>query len=623
MLQRGLEIQPPYSVALLDELQYQLSLAQEEVTARAGGLESSKADVKMQERLLEERQASRRRLLDRSQLKTTPGLEQDRLVENATWAVKAAESALELAQGQVDNDEQALALAEVRKKVLTRKVELVRSQFLFTKPILDEQLAALEAARERLLDAHQAVEKKVTQALADVKAAENEAGDDPAGQARLAVANEWLTTYQRQKLLLEQSLELNLTQRDLWERRYGLRQGKGLTSLSDWESATRGLLRRLESSRGTLEAQLAQLRGRMASVVESVPDEDPAVRALKNRQAQALAAHQKSVEAALADYQQTDVLAQRLQSEIGDNRKSLTWSDRLTRGWSSLVELWRIELYTVGDSSVTVGKMVAAFLVLLVGLTLAGRTTGLVSRKLLTQLPVNDSSRANLERGLRYFFILMVCLISLRVVNIPLTIFTFLGGTLAIAVGFGAQNILNNFISGLILMAERPVRVGDLIEVEQTTGVVEEIGARSTRVRLGSGVHVVLPNSHLLENKVINWTLTDQTVRSSVSVGVAYGSDPKQVMDLISRATLSIETIERSPEHLVVLESFGDSSIQYTVYFWVSIREPLNKRVSESNLRLAIAELFQEHGIAIPFPQRDLNINHPLPVRVVGPQESL
>ncbi len=618
--QSGLSEQQPYPITLLDDLQFQLSMARDDLRTQEASVTSSQADLKMAQEQLEAQQAARRRILDRIAIGPGSDLQLDRTSQNASWAVKAAESLVEVNTAELALSQKSRELAEKQIVLLERKVELVQAHFLFTRAILDEQLKHLDDERSRISAQHSQIEVETARALVQVKALEGRSGSSPELAVERDARAEWLTTYQRQKFLLEQRLELNLSKRDLWERRFELSQGLALASLSDWDEATSGQLSRLQAQREALNAQLAQLRGSLAAVVESAADAPPALQRWRNDQAKALATHQAALEETLADAGATYQLAQRLDSEIAATRRTLSLRERAARIWGMVVDVWQIELYSVGDSSVTIGKVIIAVLVLTFGLALARRTTTFVSRRLLSHLPLPDSTRQNIERGMRYFFILMVFLFALRVVNIPLTIFTFLGGTLAIAVGFGAQNILNNFISGLILMAERPVRVGDLIEVDQTTGVIEEIGARSTRVRLGTGIHVVLPNSLLLENKVVNWTLADQVVRSTVSVGVEYGSDPHQVMALISRAVLSVETIEKTPAHFVMLEDFAESSLIFTVNFWVSIVEPLNKKRSESQLRIAIVELFTEHGISIPFPRRDLNVIEPVPIRIM-PQD--
>lgn len=614
--QKGLSEAQPYPITLLDSLQDQLRLAQEDLLSQESALKSAEVNARVTRKELQDRQALRRRLLDRSSAGQSSGLEHERELENATWAVRASETASELAQAEIDNSKKAMTVAENRRDLLQRKIDLVKGQFLFTRAILERQLSELETRRNELTEKLQEARTDTAFALAKVKALQEAGISDPLKSAEFQSQGEWLTTHQRTKALLEQELDWNLTQRDLWERRFNLSQGQGVESLSDWQDASAGLIAQLNNSRALLIAELKQLGNQTSEILESA-SESPTFQQQRSRQVQALATRQSILEEALRSIDITSALADRIVREISERRKDLSWKERGSRAWAWLVDLWNIELYTIGDNSVTVGKVNVALLVLVLGLTLTGKVTRFFSRRLLARLPITDSVKSNLERGLRYFFFLLVFLFALQVVNIPLTIFTFLGGTMAIAVGFGAQNVLNNFISGLILMVERPVRVGDLIEVEQTTGVVEEIGARSTRVRMGTGIHVVLPNSVLLENRVINWTLTDQRVRTSVSVGVAYGSDPEQVMALLLRATLMNDRIEKSPEPFVLLENFADSSLTFAIHFWVSLAQPLNKRIAESDLRIAIERLLRENEIPIPFPQRDLNIQGPVPVKLV------
>jgi potassium efflux system protein len=622
LTQHGLEQARPYPITLLDQLQYDLDLAEQELSSEQVGLTTARAEARLRSRQLDEQQALRRRLLDQAARdKSASALETERAIENATWAVKANETLLELANAEVRLSEKSLSLAQKKRDLLSRKVALVKEHFQFTKDMLDRRIVELDSERAELSAQHEAVQREGAAMLEKVRALAN--AQQPDQVAEREARTEWLTTYQRRKLLLEQALEMNLIKRELWERRYQLSHGMALNTLSDWSDATAGVVRLLQSYQEGLNEQLAQLRGRLASVVESSAYDGSAAARWGGEASRALADRQNALETALRETNKTYALAQRLSSELQQTRKGLSGKERLARVWSSVGEVWGTELYSIGDATVTVGKVVVAFLVLLIGLGAAGRITTFISRRLLAQLPLTDTALANISRGFRALYLLLVFLFALRVVNIPLTIFTFLGGTLAIAVGFGAQNVFNNFISGLILMVERPVRVGDLIEVDGTTGTVEEIGARSTRVKLGTGVHVVLPNSTLLQNKVVNWTLTDQMVRSSVTVGVAYGSDPVQVMELLSRATLSIDTIEKTPEHLVVLEELGDDALKFTISFTVSLQKPLNKRLSESNLRLAILKLLEENGIAIPYPQRDINFNKPVPVRLLeGPKET-
>ena len=195
----------------------------------------------------------------------------------------------------------------------------------------------------------------------------------------------------------------------------------------------------------------------------------------------------------------------------------------------------------------------------------------------------------------RVFFVLAIVILlitTLELLNVPITAFAFVSGAVAIGVGFGAQNIINNFISGWILMWERPIRIGDFLEVDTAKGTVEAINTRSTRIRRVDGVHLLIPNSQLLENTVVNWTLVDRTMRTSVRVGAAYGSPAPQVAKLIMQATQEQPEALDDPMPVVLFEDFGDNALIFDVYFWVHATADRDLRLIRSNIRFRIYELF-------------------------------
>lgn len=217
-----------------------------------------------------------------------------------------------------------------------------------------------------------------------------------------------------------------------------------------------------------------------------------------------------------------------------------------------------------------------------------------------------------LRRFLTIVSVVVIFITTLAMLNIPITAFAFLSGGVAIGFGFGAKNIINNFISGWILMAEKPIRIGDFLEVEGAKGVVEEIKTRSTRIRRIDGVHMLIPNSTLLENTVVNWTFRDKLVRGVVSVGVAYGSDVHKVKEIMLQEVLKLqETTEidndRSPH--VYFQSFGDNALQFDVFFWTDSQVDGGLRQLSSKIRFALDDAFKEAGISIAFPQRDLHLD--------------
>jgi small-conductance mechanosensitive channel len=158
-------------------------------------------------------------------------------------------------------------------------------------------------------------------------------------------------------------------------------------------------------------------------------------------------------------------------------------------------------------------------------------------------------------------------------------------------------------------MWERPIRIGDWVEVGEMIGVVEEINTRSTRLKRVDGVHLLLPNSRLLEETVINWTRVDKVLRSVVRVGVSYSSDVLLVKRLLEHVVSEHEAILAKPEPEVAFEDFGDSSLVFDVYFWIEMSEGIGLRKTRSELRFKIAEIFEDNGIVIAFPQQDVHID--------------
>jgi len=223
-----------------------------------------------------------------------------------------------------------------------------------------------------------------------------------------------------------------------------------------------------------------------------------------------------------------------------------------------------------------------------------------------------------------YVLVATFTMMSLRLANVPLTAFTFLGGAIAIGVGFGSQNVVNNFISGLILLAERPVRVGDVIQVEGFTGSVTQIGPRSTHVTTANNVVIVLPNSKLLEGTVVNWTLSDDRIRTKIVAGVSYGSRTRDVEQLMLTAARKHENVLQDPAPMVVFAEFGDNALQFELHFWIALNSGTNRSEVESDIRFEIDELFRTTGIVMAYPQRDVHLNvlRPVEIRMVeGPSD--
>lgn len=280
---------------------------------------------------------------------------------------------------------------------------------------------------------------------------------------------------------------------------------------------------------------------------------------------------------------------------------------------------WDFQLFQVGVHEYTVGQFILLGLLLVVGFFVSKQLERLFSKRLL-KTTLSPNAIQTLQRVLFYTLIVGVVIAGLGLLNIPIASFAFLTGAIAIGVGFGAQNILNNFISGWILMSEQPVRVGDFIEIDQHTGVVERIGNRSTRIRRVDGVHMLVPNSQMLERVVVNWTLIDNQIRTAIRIGVAYGSQPQQVAKTLEEAVSSQTDVLKDPPPRVIFEDFGDNALIFDAIFWCNVGGERELRQVRSNIRFKISELFAARGITIAFPQRDVHIDGlgPLQIELVG-----
>lgn len=275
---------------------------------------------------------------------------------------------------------------------------------------------------------------------------------------------------------------------------------------------------------------------------------------------------------------------------------------------SILKHYFNINLFTVVGQTVTLGQILLIPVLVFLGVWITRKAVDTISSRLITKGVQADLVHL-VKRILYVLAIVILAITTLDFLDVPITAFAFLSGAIAIGVGFGAQNIINNFISGWILMWERPIRIGDFLEVDNAKGRVEAINTRSTRIRRVDGVHLLIPNSKLLENTVTNWTLIDQRSRTSVRVGVAYGSDCKLVRDLITQAVNEQDDVLHNPEPKVIFDDFGDNSLAFEVYFWINASIEGELRSTRSNIRFRINDLFNENQVVISFPQRDVHLD--------------
>ncbi len=284
----------------------------------------------------------------------------------------------------------------------------------------------------------------------------------------------------------------------------------------------------------------------------------------------------------------------------------------------NLLAIWNFTLYADKQTSIqlTVGNLFIAMFFVILGQKTARRVSHTLSNRVLRRFIKDKNSRVIYENMVFYLVFIFFFLIALKIASIPLTIFTLVGGALAIGIGFGSQNLVNNFISGLIMMIEEPIKIGDFIEVDSLTGRVEEIGARSTKIMSLEGKHYIVPNSSFLEKNVLNWTHNNDNVRTEVSVGVAYGTDSRLVEKTLLQAAKDLENVLDNPKPFVIFDDFGDNSLVFKIVYWTYLNKISSIYVSRSHMRFKIDELFKKNNIVIAFPQRDLHIDTLSPLEV-------
>ena len=261
---------------------------------------------------------------------------------------------------------------------------------------------------------------------------------------------------------------------------------------------------------------------------------------------------------------------------------------------------------SVGELEISLGSVVV-FVVSVVIVVYASRFVRYV-------LDEDVLPRIDLPRGVPYaisstaFYAMMMLGLSaaLAAAGIDLTRFTILAGALGVGIGFGLGNIVNNFVSGLILLFERPIKTGDTIEVGTLVGEVRKIGIRASTLRTWQGAEVIVPNASLISDQVINWTLSDRQRRLEIDVGVRYGTDPERVLELLLEVAKANDQILERPEPSALFLQFGDSSLDFRLRAWTAHFDTWTR--IRSDLTVAVNRALAEAGIEIPFPQRDLHL---------------
>lgn len=268
-------------------------------------------------------------------------------------------------------------------------------------------------------------------------------------------------------------------------------------------------------------------------------------------------------------------------------------------------------LFELNNTPVTLSS-VLTFILLVVVVIILARVLRRMLLSTLSSTQIDIGMQYVLARVTQYLVIVIGALMAFQFIGINLAGLAVIFGFLSVGVGFGLQNITSNFVSGLILLFERPIKVGDRVIVGDTQGDVTEINIRSTTIRTPDNISIIVPNSEFVSSRVTNWSHSDQKIRLDIPIGVSYGSDLDTVLRVLKEVALENPEILKNPQPDVLLVEFGDSSWNMLLRAWID--DPKRHPTVRSDLNCAIVRKFRANAIEIPFPQRDLHVRSPLPV---------
>ncbi len=264
--------------------------------------------------------------------------------------------------------------------------------------------------------------------------------------------------------------------------------------------------------------------------------------------------------------------------------------------------------WNVGAAEISISGLVAFLLVLLGAILLSRLLRFVLAEEILPRIRLSRGVPGALEMLSRYGVLLFGFVLALATAGVDLSKLTLLASALGVGIGFGLQNVVNNFVSGLILVFEHPVQVGDIIEVGAHFGEVQKIGFRTSIIRTTDGADVIIPNGELTGARVVNWSLSRQLRRVSISVAVGHGTDPDRVIGILTTVAREHPDVLTNPAPQAVLEQFAERALNYTLLCWAPIEMFIRVR---SELTIAINNAFKEAGIQIPFSARDVRVLWP------------
>ncbi len=612
-------VPPPFPVPILDGVLESWRREADQEAQQRIVLEDRKANLRLAEETKLDLEKERRRLRDVLH-KEHDEVERVRL----ETALRALDDRLRIATEEVALARQRVANATIEHEIKRIATRQARAALAWVEGHLAPRETDLAEAIERLdrdrFELERSLERARTRLASSqdaLRRVEERDGRNPSRAAsdperELEARRNELSFRQHIVALLNQRIERLGRMRTSWQRRYAVLGDRlDLGEAPEWQDAVENELDRLTRLRRIHETEVAELRLKLTGLLGEAAKADRTERMphWRKREIEAL---QTLVDLYRSDLDSLDgaiALEERLRAELAARLEDRNLEERVRGLADEVRSFWSFELTTSGDRPITPGKILIAITVFGLGYLFARFLMRVLARRFFPKLGF-DAGASNAFASLTFYGLLAAAfLFALRTVNIPLTAFAVVGGALALGIGFGSQAIVSNFISGLLLLAERPIRTGDLVEIGGVIGNVETIGLRSTRIRTADNFHIIVPNASFLETNVINWTHQDPRMRLRVAIGVAYGSPAREVERLLVEAASSHPRTLDRPAPAAYFIDFGDSALLFEIRFWIRYDDGTDRAAILSDIRFRIDELFAANDIVIAFPQMDVHLH--------------
>ncbi len=609
----------PYSVIEVDALRDRL----DDLRARRAALQLCLASQQDEVEMAIANRGSANALLNqrRDQASRPPGQgSAEALAQLQLASLRAQIAALEVLQADTlrQRTQNRLAALDEPMVQLDRELARVREHQRLDEPTLNRKLKDLEAQARALTTEITRLEERFTQRSTTAAAVGS------THSLELDALSGAATTLRELQTLVRR-------QATAWRGRFDYLAGE--QSLD----TRRGLATTLASALDQVATQQRSVADRHALLrIElrgrSAEDADGSARADAQRLLEAQQLKLDALQRLEESLRQSEVLLTRLREDLALDPRPQDMQGWLAHGLglatAGIVAVWQHELFSATESTVvdgrvitidygvTVGKSIGLLVILFIGYWAAGLLSRHVVRLLAQRLQLSAAFAQVIQRWLSTILVMVVVLIVLRLARIPLTAFAFLGGALAIGVGFGTQTIIRNLISGVIILLERKIHVGDTVTIGGMSGTVMTVDFRATTVRGFDGVDAIVPNSQLLENQISNWSGGGPSVRRVVEVGVAYGCDVRRAAELVTACANEHSAVLDAPAPEVLLSDFGSDALVLRLLYWLRLGGARGGPGVDSDLRFAIEQALREAGIGIAFPQRDVHLDLAGPVRV-------